>query len=796
MKRILLTSAFIVAIFTLFGATALHVVPQELSPGQDVELLLEITSGEQDIQGVEILYSVSSSSIRQKEPMRAESTDAIYWRGIIPKTVVMASEIEYRFEITLKNGKTEIFPPEDGMAEPYILRPVAPKGKKSSGFVLISNESTIPAEDGYVLAVSFFALQDDIDRSSIRVYVDDKDVTSKTAIEGSVLMYREKRPQAGLRTAIVTAKVKGQEVYSDTWMSQVLPGSFKSYIPFDYRGSINFAANIYDVSKDDFAANSHLFGGNQKDYSTWADLYASYGILDLQTHLLFSSLEDKNQQPINRYMFGLQLPSLDVFLGDYTPNLSSYTLSGKNVRGAYFNLYAKYLKFIVSHGEAMRMTTDEDSQTGTFRQESFGTRLQFGSDDGFRIGMNLSRHRDMISSLDEEYYLRTDAAGDTTYAVTAKDNAVLAIDMQLNVPDQNVMMGFEVAGSLLNNNTIPGVLTEDDLAEYTDMDIPFTFENLADLFVINKNMEPFIPSFANLAWNAYARMYVWNNLINIQYNSVGPAFNSFGSYYQANDTKTLSISDQITIGRFFVLNGGYSKTEDNIREFNTQTNTHQNIFAQMILRIPNMPYLKASFFDNTGENEPLNADDPAETSLFAPYVQKSRNMSFGLGYNFRQIPFVPTQFDISYRLGNSTNESAASIDDPLTMLRENKTNGISLTMLNKFQILPLRTHFSFSNSDSENLIDSSKQTNNSLYARADYSIWDGRIIPFASYRNNLLSADDNKLSYSYFNFGIESYPIRDMSLSFDVGTQSFKNKNDNDKDYQTTTLKLLLSQRF
>lgn len=796
MKKLLLTPAFFLTVFVLFGATALHVVPKDIVPGKDAELLLEITSGEADISTINIVYNVIESSISEKEPMRPESEDKVYWRGIIPKKVMMASAIEYRFEITLKNGQSVMYPEESGMTEPFVLRPMAPSGKLSRDFVLISDEEIVSADEGYVLAVSFFAIADVIDSTSIKIYVDNSDVTSKATIEGSILLYRETRPRVGLRSAIVTAKIKGENVYSETWTTQVTPGKLSSYIPFDYRGTINFAANIYDVKKDDLVLDSSLFGDNQQDYSTWADLYASYGPVDVETHLLFSSLENKNEQPVNRMMLGVMLPFINAYWGDYSPNLSDFTLRGKNVRGIYVDLFAQYMKLIVSHGEAVRKTIDEDSMTGTFKQESFGSRLQFGSDNGLRFAFNISRHRDTINSLDEAYYLRMNAAGDTTYAVTAKDNAVASFDIRLNVPDQNVMFGAEVAGSLLNTNTIPGILTDDEMEEYLGIELPITLENLTDLFVINKNMEPFIPSKSNVALNAYARMYIWNNLINVQYSSVGSAFNSYGSFFQANDTKTLSVSDQLTIGRFLMLYGGFSKTEDNISKFNTETNIYENIFAQMVLRIPNLPYLKASYFDNVGENSPMDEDDPMTAAMFMPNHQKSRNMSFGLGYNFTMIPYVPSQLDLSYRLGNSSNERAASLDDDLELISDNKTNGISVTMLNRFSILPLKTHFSYSNYKTENVLSDKTQTNNSFYAKADYSLWEDRIIPFVSYRVNSLSGSTQKLAYNYFNAGIDCFPIKDLSIGLDVGSKSFTNANDSDQNYSSTTLKFLVTQRF
>ena len=223
-----MTPAFFLAVFMLFGATALHVVPKDIVPGKDAELLLEITSGEADISAINIVYNVIESSISEKEPMRPESEDKVYWRGIIPKKVMLASAIESRYEITLKSGQSVMYPEESGMTEPFVLRPMAPSGKLSRDFVLISDEEIVSADEGYVLAVSFFAIADVIDSTSIKIYVDNSDVTSKATIEGSILLYRETRPRVGLRSAIVTAKIKGENVYSETWATQVTQGKLSS----------------------------------------------------------------------------------------------------------------------------------------------------------------------------------------------------------------------------------------------------------------------------------------------------------------------------------------------------------------------------------------------------------------------------------------------------------------------------------------------------------------------------------------------------------------------------------------
>ncbi|MCB5265693.1 MAG: hypothetical protein LHW41_05575 [Candidatus Cloacimonetes bacterium] len=801
MKKLCLSLLLISIAMLSWAAEAIHVPPQDFSPGSQVELLLEITQGGENLDTVSINYRFSGEKNWLNEPMRHDSAYSPYWRGTIPSLALANNELEYRFELKYLSGILEYIPAKDGLEPYYFLNPFSPEGTQSNSFVLLSDESTITADEGYVLAVSFMSFSPSLDPGSIKVFVDGKDVTKRSEISNSVLLYREDRPSEGIVKALVTATAKGKQVYSDTWITQVLPGTTRRATPFTMRGSANFATNIYDVSADDKEMRAP-----ENDYRGWADLYGSYGILDLQTNLLISSLEDSNLQPVNRYTFGFQLPVLDLYAGDYSPNMSKYTLSGKNIRGLHGSLHGRYAELSVSHGESARKTTyeDEDFKTGTFKQEAFATRLRLGSENGFMVGLSGSRHRDLISSLDESYYRYTvthDETIDTVYTAFARDNLVLSMDARLHVPDQHVMMGVEVAGSLYNNNTIPGPISADELEEYGLTPefggITLDPSNFANLFVINKSMEPFLPSRANLAWVAYLRMYLSGNFLNFEYSETGSAFHALGTYSQLVDSRMFSFSDQMSLGRMLTLSGGYSLTQDNVMGHKSETNTYHNINAQAVLRITDLPYLKTSFYSNTGKNKE-NADIADESYPFSPYNRDSMNMSFGLGYNFLQIPYVPTQLDISYRFGNDFSELDSG--EGFRPQTDNKNSSISVSLNNRYTAIPLRTQLSFvsSNNKAKSILrnDDKEYANSSIFLRADYALLANKIKPYVSFRTTGLSKDYGSQSYKNYNLGVESYPMQNMTVTADLGIRSYANDDLDGVDYSSTTFRLGLSQRF
>jgi hypothetical protein len=90
-------------------------------------------------------------------------------------------------------------------------------------------------------------------------------------------------------------------------------------------------------------------------------------------------------------------------------------------------------------------------------------------------------------------------------------------------------------------------MSQQEIEDYLEDDLPINIDpqDYAELFVINKNIEPIMPGRENLAWQAYLRTIILKNMLDIRYSETGPAYNALSTYYQQNDTKMLSITDQI-----------------------------------------------------------------------------------------------------------------------------------------------------------------------------------------------------------------------------------------------------------
>jgi hypothetical protein len=70
----------------------------------------------------------------------------------------------------------------------------------------------------------------------------------------------------------------------------------------------------------------------------------------------------------------------------------------------------------------------------------------------------------------------------------------------------------------------------------------------------------------------------------------------------------------------------------------SETNNTSSWYLQSILRVPKIPYLKLSYYNNLSDNE-MNKDIDAD---FQKYENKSQSLICSIGYNITQIPmFLP-----------------------------------------------------------------------------------------------------------------------------------------------------------
>lgn len=790
-----------------------HIPPSGYEIYQQQELRVEIMQGWADISEAQILYKFRGEAQFTQVTMIKESPEGVWLSGYLPVASSADKVFEYYFKFILNSGAVETLPVLEAESRPFILQPKVKPGELSEDFILLSEEGSVPARDGYVLAISWYALEGMLDVNSIKLFIKGKDYTKRAEITSNMLMYKNELPTPGVTTAFVTATtLEGKKIYSQTWTNVIKASGNITQLPLNLRGSVNAGTNVYSISKDVDAVS---FGANNDDGWASLDMYGEYKKLQLQSYTYLSTLEDEDIQHVDRFRLGILLPFWETYVGDYSPDISSLTMSNKNLRGVYSKLYSKYIGFSFAHGEMIRSIKGEVNQSastptdtkyyaGTFKQEALGARLRLGMEDGFSLGINTTRNRDIISSLDKKY-----VKSDTTQIAFPHDNLVFSMDAKLSIPAQNIILGIEGAASLYNNNILNGPIDVDSLESYIDEKPPINPADFQDFFIINTNMQP-LPMSADfdpnslIAWQAYLRNFWLNNLININYSEVGASFRSLSTNYLQSDVSQFSISDQYNYRQYAFLSGGFNRIADNLSKNRLETNIYNSLYLQGMFRIPRYPYLTASYTTSNSKNEHNTEIDSVDTSLYNPYKRKSNMISFGIGYEFDMLPIAPTTLDLGWRTGFD-NEKRPRSTDAFVKFYDNEVESISLSLISRFIDVPLKTQIAISNNmqerkyyetPSDTLFTKKDNGNFNLQLKGEYRLFENMLVPWAEYRTTLLGGDQEKQTYNYISLGADARPIESVTVSTSLGWQIYSNKDIDNVDYTTTAWRLNVSYHF
>ncbi len=788
----------------LLSVVSSHIPPERYNPVSEQEIRLEIISGWLDIARVDLIYRTEDTKYWDEAKMEMETPEGPYFRGFLPIPRFADKAYAYYFKLTLTNGSIEFLPKLEPEANAFLVQPLTKEGKLSEDFILLTDYNEVLVREGYILAVSWFALEDNIDVKSIKVYINGKDITKRATITNNMLFYRDNTPKPGKYSAYLTAvTLDGKKLYSQTWTTVMKAGGSYTKLPLNLRGNLNTGTNLYQSSLADSAT---AFGSDLDDSWLNMELFGEYKKLELQAYTYLSTLETDNKQAINRYRFGFNLPFWQTFLGDYSPDISTFTMNCKNLRGIYSKLYSENIGLAVAHGEMMRATQGVKSQTkdnyywgSTFKQEAIAGRLQLGKDNGFRVGFNASRNRDIVSSLEPIYY-RTIVIDpqtnqpDTTFTVYPHDNLVISIDSRLNIPNQNVMVGIEAAGSLYNKNILPGAITSDELNDYIDeLPLEVDFRDFQDFYIFNINNEPLIPGIPNTAWQAYFRSFWYNNMMDFSYTEVNSAFKSLSTNYLQPDASRLQFVDQFNFRQYVFFTGGYYQNKDNLSKHRIETNITDSYLLQLMLRIPRLPYLATSFTNSDGKNK-RNSSIAASPGMYNPYERNSKTISIGAGYNFTMIPVAPTMLDLGWRISYSE-QTQLSTPNPLVVY-DDETENISISITNSFIPVPLKTRISASMTDHEMKKDDKLNSNLNFLLYGEYRFWKNKIIPWLEFRTVTLSGDQDSQAYYTYTAGATAKPFSGTSASTSLSWRDYLNHNNQDKDYNTTTWRFIISQYF
>ncbi|MCF7793007.1 MAG: hypothetical protein K9N09_03730 [Candidatus Cloacimonetes bacterium] len=781
MLKIISIIVLVLIIIPLFSEVVLNHDPiQTIQKGKKINIRLDVREGIEQIAGVTMFYRQQGEIVYNEMEQDMTSVTQPYFEFIIKNTDDMEAGLEYFFQVR-KSDETVVSLPEfNPESSPFLITIIEPEQQfMQEKFILLSPdpEYTDFSKD-FIIAISFFSIQNNIDLSSVKFYLNDKDRTDQAEIYKNLLIYKVSGLFQGKYNYQVKANLKnGTEIKSEIWRMSIVEKSWKTDINLRGKSTVSTYYSKQNYENDD---------DTDKRANYLLMFQGKYKWLGFKSKIYLSSLETHKAQPVNRYNIAFMTKYFDLTAGDLSPNYGTFLLSGTNVRGVHTNLHFRNFRMKFTGGQSNR-AVDGDFQydAGTFATNTYSLRTEFGRPDAVMWSLGFSKNKDDIASIDEDYVIDADSS----YVVEPQDNIVLGSDVSFALFKRRLLMGAEVAMSYLNRNIYEGTMSIEDIeAELdTELDLPFDPEDLEPILVINENLEPYTPSLKNLAYKTYLRAFFYRNFLNINYSAVGGSFNSLSSNYLQTDTSVLGINDNINLWKNKVnLNLSLNLIADNLNDEKDYTTKTSNYNSQLFYRATSDLNFRLSYSMNTTARSGSSNLGDANSSI----------ISFGTSYDLNQFKTAPTRLSFNFMQYANDYSYTNEANNDTTDYVYSKNNFI-LSANSEWESLPLETEISFTLSveDKENAGETEENSFNSIYLKGIYSLLEDTLKPYCDLKYDIFGGDQDKSS-TLFNVGAYYQVFIRTFLSTNLGVKLFKDNEIEDGDYTTLTWRFKIVQKF
>ncbi len=785
MKKLLLI-AMVLFTFSLRAEVKLnHLPPLQLKPNSATEITLSFSGSTETMDEVTLFFRETGELIFNENTKNEITANSV--KFTLPALAQTSGGYEYYFSI-LYGENHQTLPDSQPQTNPYRVYN-AVIDSHTTKFILLNSSTTVGLNEDLIFAVSVYELEHNIDAETIRVHLNGEDITATASINLPIILVRLEQPKQGQFVFNVSAKDNsGRTLQSPFWKMTVIGREVKTAtLPLNMRGNAIFTSNVRSISESDSSAYS---GSVKNNANLRLNVMGRQAWFGFRTRFFLSSNETKKKQAINRYSIGLSVPSLELDLIDSTPNYGTFLLNNRNVRGISGKVYLGNLSLSSTYGHIARSIdgktiTDtlgtEHYTGGVFKRNTLAANLQLGGLEGLSLSVGFAKNKDQMSSLEEKYFLRVESDSTLTALANPQDNIVLGSGARMGLLNQKVVLGAEAAVSMYNSNIIDGALSQEELEEYLEgEELPFNPEDFKNIIIINKNIEPIIPSKANLAYQFYFRWFLANNFLNATYSQVGASFRSLSSSYLQNDASMLSVSDYLTLfNNRFSLSAGLNMTVDNLSKQKSTTTKNTNWYAQTMFRPTDLPYFRFGYFTNS------IADDQTVKQI----NQDMNNFNFGVGYEINQLPMTTAGVDIAYSLSQDK-------DNSINKNFDFNRNNFQLTIQNTLDAIPLTTRFFFSTNSETDDVSSVKRTYGTFNVHNEYALLNRRLIPYFDIRFNTFGGDQTAQSLANYELGAEYSPLVSTKIRTRVDIANYKNNDLIGRDYTLTAWYLYVSQRF
>jgi len=334
--------------------------------------------------------------------------------------------------------------------------------------------------------------------------------------------------------------------------------------PLTVSGSVGLSANMYQA----WGIQNRRAPAS---FQTEANLNFSVFGLSSGLDLMYSTDQSRLRQNLNSLGFNATWKWLTVQVGDVSPSLSKYGISGATVRGGDIKINPGNWQLELSGGRSKRRVAP--STKPGFRQSAF-ERMSFAG----KIGYETENNHYSISS---HYSVDKNQSFNHPVNNTPKENFTVTPNVQIGLFNQALTLAGEVTASAftrdLNSPKIP----------QNSIKIPGFLTGI---------MRPHTSSRLNYAGQASADLEMDQFGLKLGYERIQPGFNSLGVGRVRDDQQNIRISPSFQLFQNkLTFQGNLSLGRDNLLGTRLQTQKNTNVGTNIQLSLTNQININANY---------------------------------------------------------------------------------------------------------------------------------------------------------------------------------------------------------
>lgn len=317
-----------------------------------------------------------------------------------------------------------------------------------------------------------------------------------------------------------------------------------------FTGNVSVLAELYGISGLEPRRPGSSFR------MTMNPRFSLFGQVHMGVDAMLSSEGAQVSQNISR--LGLT-PSWDwgtAYVGDYSHELSGYTLQGVRIRGAGLDLRPGRFRFTVHGGRSQRVVETNFGEP-VFRRNLMVFRVGYGDERASYLDLTLLKAKDDLAVPETQLVITDTTIADTMFTPFTprldnrpQENLVVGLNGQASLFDRALTIRGQVAGALL---------TRDLTAARADPDA-------AGLDGLIDRLHPLrLSTSGDLAYEVEADLRL--RMVGLQggYEYVGAGYTSLGLAYMINDRRSYHLGGNTRLlGNRLMVQGRYQHQNDNL----------------------------------------------------------------------------------------------------------------------------------------------------------------------------------------------------------------------------------------